>query len=169
MATNGRNPLSEMDRERIVSDLVEVGIHRAGEGEARQLLLAARRRGELIEQLDFLNDAEVADLLGLMGDDRGAEVKKRHAQGQLLAVRIQGSDWYPKFQFHPESGQPLPAMSRLIANFGVQGDPVGSWGLVYWLTGPCGLLEDRTPLSLIVQDPDRVLDVAEEELRGGDY
>lgn len=166
---NGRNQLSEMDRERIVSDLVEAGIHRAGEGEARQLLLAARRRGELIEQLDFLDSGEVADLLELASDDRESEVKELHAQGQLMAVRIQGNDWYPKFQFQPESGQPLPAMSRLIANFGVRGDPVGSWGLVYWLTGPCGLLEDRTPLGLIFQEPDRVLDVAEEELRGGYY
>jgi hypothetical protein len=161
--------LSETDRERIVSGLVEAGIHRVGEGEARQLLRAARRRGELIDQFDFLDIAEVADLLGLTGDDRETEVKKLNDQGQVMAVRIQGNDGYPGFQFHPESGQPLPIMSRLIANFGVQGDSVGSWGLVYWLTGPCGLLEDRTPLNLILQDPNRVLDVAEEELRGGDY
>lgn len=163
------NGLSEGERERLVSMLVEAGIHRAGEGQARQLLRTARRRGELIEQLKFLNAGEVAKVLGLRGEDYAAEVEKLHSRGELLAVRIGNEDLYPEFQFDARTRKVQPIIADLVGNFDVRGDSVRSWNVVYWLASPCGLLEDCTPLSLIHGDPEQVLETAERELAGEDF
>ncbi|WP_300676061.1 hypothetical protein [Nocardioides sp.] len=77
--------------------------------------------------------------------------------GRLVAIRRGHQMLYPGFQFAP-TGQPLPAIEtlrRLAIEHGRS-----ETGVVQWLVAPTTYLDGQRPVDLLVEHPDRVIDLA---------
>jgi hypothetical protein len=94
-------------------------------------------------------------LVGSTARNWHAAANRLHTDRRIFAIRIGDEYRYPAFQFDAE-GRPLPVMRKLLR----AADGLEGWGLALWLTAPNGFLDGRTPLDLLHEAPDQVIEAA---------
>jgi len=84
-----------------------------------------------------------------------------HRDHALVAVRRGNSLVYPGFQFGPD-GQPLEVIGRLRAT--AEANEWSEAGLVQWLCSPTTYFHGDRPVDHLIEDPERVVEVAADAL-----
>ncbi len=133
-----------------------------GPATTEQLRLNAEARAAFLTEWPSLTSAQVADLLGSTAKNRAALAHKLSRRGAIFGVQFKRQDLYPAFQFDPVQGQPLPALSGVLAALAVAG--LRAWEIAFWFVQPNGWLDDDArPVDLLVSSPDAVVDAASHE------
>lgn len=127
------------------------------------LIEQARRnqtaRQAFLDHYPVLTATEVHRLVGSTAKNRHAAANRLRTDRRIFAIRIGDEYRYPAFQFDAE-GRPLPVMRKLLR----AADGLEGWGLALWLTAPNGFLDGRTPLDLLLEAPDRVIEAVRREV-----
>lgn len=84
-----------------------------------------------------------------------------HRSKTLLGLRRGNQVTYPGFQFGPD-GRPLPVIKRLREV--AEANAWSEKGLVQWLCSPTTYLYGDRPVDHLSTDPDRVVDVAAQDM-----
>lgn len=88
-------------------------------------------------------------------------------ENRILAVRHEGRDFYPAFQFDG-SGQPWPVMPELLAILKSDVERT-DWDNAVWFVAGTGWLSGQTPAECMHSRPDAVRLAAEQEVASDDY
>lgn len=108
-------------------------------------------------EFGMLSSAEVGRKMGSRSSAPRNLAAAARRGGALLAINRGPQTLYPGFQFGPD-GRPLP----VIRDLRQLADQCG-WSetsVVQWLCAPTTYLDQRRPVELLLDNPDRVLDVA---------
>lgn len=116
----------------------------------------AQARKDFLRQFEVLEAEEVHALYGSRAKNKAALAARWRAEGQIIAVEHEGRLFYPAFQFDAQ-GRPRSVIADVLAALG---DQVGPWQVALWLVSPNGWLDGATPLDLLDEDPNRVIDAA---------
>jgi hypothetical protein len=119
-------------------------------------VLQARRnaaaREALIAEFGLLSSSDIAIRAGSRAKNKAALANRWKQERRIFSVPLQGSVFYPAFQFDDE-GQPCAAVAGVLRALGVK---LSDWSLALWFTGRYGSLGDRRPVDLLATEPDRV-------------
>lgn len=77
---------------------------------------------------------------------------------RIFTVAYGDATYVPSFQFD-ERGQPRPAVAAVIQTLGKK---TSNWGLALWFTASDGWLGGRRPVDLLKDEPERVVQAAEQ-------
>ena len=126
--------------------------------------MTTKARKAVLEGGDWLTAAEVAEVAGFSVTNPSAQPNRWKKEGQIFAVRHRGVDYFPGYALDPSSGyRPVKSLGRVLAAFGGKKD---AWGLAYWFASVNSYLGGKRPQDLLVDQPDRVLGAAEDEIAG---
>jgi poly(hydroxyalkanoate) granule associated protein phasin len=78
---------------------------------------------------------------------------------RIFTVSHRDATYVPSFQFD-EKGRPRPAVARVIQ---ILGDDTSDWGLALWFTAANGWLDGKRPVDLLKDEPEEVVQAAEQE------
>jgi hypothetical protein len=78
---------------------------------------------------------------------------------RIFSVAYEDKTYLPSFQFD-ERGDPLPAVAAVIQALG---EKTSDWGLALWFTASDGWLGGRRPVDLLKDEPEQVVQAAEQE------
>ncbi|HLE84604.1 MAG TPA: hypothetical protein VJG13_09730, partial [Thermoanaerobaculia bacterium] len=79
-------------------------------------------------------------------------------EGKIFAVKHQGRDYFPGFQFD-RNGRPWEVIAAVLEALG----GARGWETALWFTAPSGYLEGRRPVDLLESDSGAVVESAERE------
>ena len=116
----------------------------------------AQARKAFLDDHDALEAEQVHALYGSRAKNKSALAARWRAEGKIFAVEHEGSLLYPAFQFDAQ-GRPRLVVADLLAILAAK---LGGWQLVLWFASRNGWLDGARPLDLLDDDPDRVLDAA---------
>ena len=105
---------------------------------------------------------QVAHVVHSTATNRTSVAYRLCSQHKVFAVRYEGSDVFPKFQFDRRSGQPLAVMAQLLAAFPANTD---GWRVALWMADPNGYLGGRRPVDLLVRDASKVVEAITAEFQ----
>lgn len=91
--------------------------------------------------------------------EKPADFERLQRERRILAVSHENATYVPSFQFD-EKGNPRPAVARVIE---ILGKDTSDWGLALWFTAANGWLDDRRPVDLLKDEPEQVVQAAEQE------
>lgn len=128
---------------------------------AHHVIRNAQLRAEFARDPGLLSSEDVADLHASEAKNRAACANRLKAKGLVFAVDFRGEQWYPAFQFDPETGHPKPIMKEILAH--AKGRLEG-WSLAFWFVTPNSFLDERTPMSLMDDHPEAVIAALDHEL-----
>ena len=114
----------------------------------------ARLRSEYLQETPLLTGAEVRAASGLHPRNRSEPASRWKREGKLFALRLQGIDLYPAFQF--ADGVPRPVIKEILA--AVPSD-MTSWQMAMWFASGNGWLDGAEPQECL-SDPNAVVDAA---------
>lgn len=121
--------------------------------------LQARRNAEarwaLLSEFGALTAAQVADGAGSRSTNRSALGGRWLRDGEVLAVTHGGTRYFPAFQFDVD-GRPIPVIREVLRHLA----GLGEWQRAIWFVTRSRLLDDRRPVEVLPEDPDRVLAAA---------
>ncbi|MDP9651298.1 hypothetical protein [Paraburkholderia caledonica] len=122
-------------------------------------------RDELLKK-GWPGDREIAELVKARGPEATTYAIRAQASAELLGVWCAPRHCflYPDCQFD-RSGAIRKDVAGLLAVL-PSGDDRGGWRRTFWLYSPHTLLDDRTPAEIFLDDPTRVIAVAQEEFLG---
>lgn len=124
---------------------------------AQQALRNAEARQELLNEFGALDSEQVAQLAGSTAKNRSATVSRYLAGGQVFAIEHRGGRYYPAFQFDAD-GRPRPAVAQVLAALEPYG--LNGWEIALWFTTASGWLDDRRPVDLLDDNPDKIVAAA---------
>ena len=78
---------------------------------------------------------------------------------KILAVSHRNTLYVPSFQFD-ERGHPRPAVAKVIQ---ILGKDTSDWGVALWFTAANGWLDSKRPVDLLKDEPEEVIQAAEQE------
>lgn len=131
-----------------------------------QLERNAIERAQFAKEYPLLDAERVAHLMGSGARHPAALASKLKARGRLFSVKVppQNRDYYPAFQFDPQTRHPLPVIAQVLR---VLGKRLAGWELAFWFTTENGWLEnDEKPVALLSSDPTAVVAAAKREAEG---
>lgn len=88
--------------------------------------------------------------------NRAAIASRWVREKKIFAVKYEGQQWFPQFQFHV--GEPVPAVAQVIQAFP---EHTTGWDLAYFFATPNSSIAGRKPLELLKSDPARVVSLAQ--------
>lgn len=151
-------------QQRILDQLVETLTPQhepPGPGALLQARRNAQARKQLLDEFGALRGVEVADLAGSTAENRSATANRWRHEGRIFAVRYQDTAYYPGFQF-ADDGQPMPAISGVLAELGQAG--FSPWEIALWFATRTSALDDRRPVDVLSNDPNAVIEAAQREV-----
>lgn len=122
----------------------------------------AVERSRFLEEFGALDPASVAELAGSRSANRRALAQRWRAEGRISGVEVRGRYLYLGFQFDRTTGQPKPAVGRVLQALPV-GLRRGGWQLALWWGDALDILGWRRPVDLLGEDPETVVAAAEAE------
>ena len=126
--------------------------------------MKAEARRAVLESGDWLTAANVAQIAGLSAINPSAQPNKWKKEGQIFALRHKGVDYFPAYALDPSRDyRPVKGLSKVLAVFR---DKKDDWGVAYWFASVNSFLGGRRPQDLLVEQPERVLAAAEDEVAG---
>ncbi len=78
---------------------------------------------------------------------------------KIIALSYQDATYTPSFQFD-ERGNPRPAVAKVIQ---ILGKDTSDWGIAIWFTAANGWLDGKRPVDLLEDEPEEVVQAAEQE------
>jgi hypothetical protein len=130
--------------------------------EARMLADTIWLRAEFFRLVPVLTAREAAVLAGLSGARAYQSVEQWRAEGLIFSVKRDIEDLYPAFQFTAEM-RPLPIMREILRIFR-QVTSRSDWDNAMWFIAANGWLDGPAPIDLLISEPSRVIDAAEQEV-----
>lgn len=134
-------------------------------------------RGDFFDQLAIESKAEMARLLAVQTEwltiaPFAAKacvpvdtVISWEEDLRIFSVDYEGTRYYPVFVLDKQTGQPLPDMKEVIAEFAGADRPV--WDLAFWMVSLNGYLEGSArPADELARNSRSVLDAARIEAEG---
>lgn len=116
--------------------------------------LAWRQR--FMSETECLSSEQIAEEATSRASNRAAMASRWVKSKKIFAVRYEGQQWFPRFQF--QDGRPIPAVSQVIEVF----PPHSSgWELAYFFVTPNSNLGGSTPVELLRRDPARLVSMAQ--------
>lgn len=114
--------------------------------------LQARER--LCKMMPMLDAKHVARFAGHENKNTAQTASRWKSAGRIFSVPVGGIDRYPEFQF--AKGQPKPIIEELIRIL----NPKTDWDLAFWFASSNAWLDAASPVSLVDDEPERVLAAA---------
>lgn len=102
----------------------------------------AKARAHLIEKMPMLTAAAVASLAGHDAKNRSVTASRWKKAGLIFAVRHNGSDLYPAFQFRDQ--EPHPTIAKVLTTLP---ETMSGWKIAFWFAGPNGWLAGARPMD----------------------
>lgn len=133
-----------------------------GDVELNVAEMSADLRREFLEQVPLRTSAQVHERAGFPGGNPSQTVHRWRKQGKIFSVHHGGREWYPAFQFG-EDGRPRPIIAELLAILHRDTERT-EWDNALWFSGDSGWLDGKTPIEMLVSDPDSVKRAAEQEV-----
>ena len=132
----------------------------------RQMLIearmAAQARSAVLASGEWLTAAQVAHLAGFSATNPSAQPNRWKKDGQIFAIRHQGSDYFPAWALDGAANyRPRRGLRPVLSAFG---DSKDGWGLAYWFTAVNSMLGGVRPQDLLGVAPERVLAAALDEM-----
>ena len=90
---------------------------------------------------------------------RPADCERLLRERKIFALSHQNTIHVPSFQFD-EKGHPRPAVAKVIQ---ILGKDTSDWGLALWFTAANGWLDGKRPVDLLRDEPEEVIQAAEQE------
>ena len=113
---------------------------------------------------DWVTASQLAQMAGLSTTNPSAQPNKWKRQGLIFAINHNSNDYFPIFALDPEHGyRPFKFMKAVLEVFG---ESKSGWGLAYWFAGVNGFLGGKRPQDILLNDPERVVAAAEDEVMG---
>ncbi|SIO36335.1 hypothetical protein SAMN05443247_04442 [Bradyrhizobium erythrophlei] len=126
--------------------------------------MTAEARKAALESGDWLTAVQIAEMAGFSASNPSAQPNKWKKDGQIFAVRHRGVDYFPGYALDPSAGyRPAKGLARVL---GVLRGRKDDWGLAYWFASVNSFLGGKRPQDLLIDQPDRVLAAAEDEVAG---
>ena len=91
----------------------------------------------------------------------GGDYERLKQERRIFTVTQGDATYVPSFQFD-ENGRPRPAVARVIQILG-EDRGMSDWGLALWFTGANGWLDDKRPVDVLKEEPEEVVQAAEQE------
>lgn len=123
----------------------------------------ALERQQFASEYPLWDAGHVARFMRSAGAHRAALANKLKARGKIFSVRIppDNRDYYPAFQFDPDTRKPWPAIAEVLRL--LAGKRRG-WELAFWFVTENGWLEgDARPVELLATDPEAIVEAARRE------
>ena len=97
-------------------------------------------RQEYLDKTPLLTAKQIHDMSGVRSSNPSEPASRWKSEGRTFAVRIQGRDLYPAFQF--QNGVPRPVIKDVLAAL-----PAGmtSWQKAFWFASGNGWLDGDEP------------------------
>jgi hypothetical protein len=92
-------------------------------------------------------------------EEPGTGCDRLKQERRIFTVVYRDATYVPSFQFD-DRGQPRPAVATVIQ---ILGEKTSDWGLALWFTASDGWLGGRRPVDLLKDEPERVVQAAEQE------
>ena len=108
------------------------------------------RRAYLAET-PMLTAAQIHDISGLHSRNRSEPASRWKAEGKTFAIRMEGRNYYPAFQF--QDGSPLPAVKAVLAELP---ETMTQWQTALWFASTNGWLDGDRPQDCL-DDPARAV------------
>jgi len=126
--------------------------------------MTAEARKAVLESGDWLTAAQIAGMAGFSASNPSAQPNKWKKDGQIFAVRHRGVDYFPGYALDPSTDyRPARGLARVLGVFRGRKD---DWGLAYWFASVNSFLGGKRPQDLLIDQPDRVVAAAEDEVAG---
>ena len=126
--------------------------------------MTTKAREAVLESGNWLTAAQIAGMPEFCASDLSNQPKKWKENGQIFAVRRRGVDYFPGYALDPSNGyRPAKGLARVLVVFRGRKD---DWGVAYWFASVNSLLGGKRPQDLLIDQPDRVLAVAQDEVAG---
>lgn len=89
----------------------------------------------------------------------GEDYEHLKQERKIFTVTQGDTTYVPSFQFD-QTGRPYPAVARVIQ---ILGRDTSDWGLALWFTGTNGWLDGKRPVDVLKEEPEEVVQAAEQE------
>lgn len=122
----------------------------------------ADERSRLLEEFGGLDSEGVARLAGSRSANRRSLAQRWRSEGRIFGVEVKGKFVYPGFQFDPQTGNPKPAISRVLEAL-PRHLLEGGWQLALWWDSAVDTLGFRRPVDVVDEQPDEVVSAARAE------
>jgi hypothetical protein len=119
-------------------------------------------RREFLDQQSVLTSAQLHERAGFPGNNPSQTGLRWRKQGKLFSINHGGRELYPAFQLGPD-GRPLPIVAELLEILARDPDRT-EWDNALWFAGESGWLDGKTPIELMLSEPDLVKRAAEQEV-----
>ncbi|KWV48568.1 hypothetical protein AS156_18100 [Bradyrhizobium macuxiense] len=124
--------------------------------------MAAKARKAVLETGDWLTASQFARMAGF--NDARSHTNKWRKDGQIFTIRYRGVDYFPRYALDPSiSDQPAKGLASVLSVFHGRKD---DWGTAYWFASINSFLGGKRPQDLLIDQPDRVVAAAEDEVAG---
>lgn len=126
--------------------------------------MTAEARKAVLESGDWLTAAQIAGMAGFSASNPSAQPNKWKKDRQIFAVRHRGVDYFPGYALDSSTDyRPAKGLARVLGVFRGRKD---DWGLAYWFASVNSFLGGKRPQDLLIDQPDRVVAAAEDEVAG---
>jgi hypothetical protein len=88
-----------------------------------------------------------------------SDCERLRRERKILILPHQNATYIPSFQFD-ERGRPRPAVEKVIQ---ILCKDTSDWGVALWFTAANGWLGDKRPVDLLADEPEQVVQAAEQE------
>jgi hypothetical protein len=130
----------------------------------REARMLAQAKNEILQSNDWVTANEISNLAQFSSRNPSSLLNKWKRDHRLFAIRHNGSDYFPVYGLNKDAAyRPLPAMREVIKILEVK---KSSWGMAYWFASASSMLGGKRPQDLLFTDPQRVIEVAKDEVAG---
>lgn len=154
----GSHPIHISINEGNVLDTDLLERHRKVEDEAEQPISrdTLEWRQQFMRSNPFWTSAQVAAESTSTARNRAAIASRWLREKKIFAIRYEGQQCFPRFQF--QDGVPSPAIAQVIKIFP---EHATGWDLAYFFATPNPNIGGRKPIELLKSNPSRVVSLAE--------
>ncbi|HEY4077399.1 MAG TPA: hypothetical protein VGM26_10770 [Rhizomicrobium sp.] len=117
----------------------------------------AKARADLINEMPMLPAAAVASLAGHDARNRSVTASRWKKARSIFAVRHNGNDLYPAFQFRDQ--EPHPTVGKVLAALP---ETMSGWKIAFWFAGANGWLGGARPMDRL-DTVDQIVSAARHE------
>lgn len=112
---------------------------------------------------------ELAARAGRTVEEMRRDLRQWTAEGRIFSVKDQATEYFPPFALDPDAGyRPYPAVAEMLSILHeLQWD--NAWGLAGWFVGVNGYLDVQRPMDVLVNDPEWVIDAAQDAVTSEKY
>ncbi len=126
--------------------------------------MTAEARKRVLETGDWMTAAQVAKVAGFSASNPSAQPNKWKKAGQIFAVHHRGVDYFPGYALDVATDyRPTKGLAKVLKVLRGRKD---DWGLAYWFASANSFLGGKRPQDLLIDEPDRVVAAAKDEVAG---